>query len=65
MSRKTDMEVSAILGLVRMCQNLNVLPQAGGLLDQDAYFVFILEQVMLADEERRAIEQSRAKAAMH
>jgi hypothetical protein len=65
MNRKPDAEVLAILDVVRMCQSLNVLPRLGGLLDQDAYFAFLLARVLGFDEERQALENARAKARVH
>lgn len=62
MERKPDFEVAQILSIVRMCQSLNVLPGAGGLLDQDSYFVFLLEQVMIADQEKQELDRSRQEA---
>jgi len=63
MNREADYEVGQILSLVRMCQNLKVLPGAGGLLDQDAYFVFLFEQVLIADNEKAALDRAKQKAA--
>lgn len=62
MNRKPDAEVLSILRLVRLCQSLNALPGPGGLLDQDAYFVYLVEKVLSYDEERQAIDNARAKA---
>ena len=63
MNRDPDWEVGQIISLIRMCESLHVLPQAGGLLDQDAYFVYLLQQVMLADQEKAALDRARQKAA--
>lgn len=60
MNRKPDPEVTQILAVVRTCQSMRCLPQAGGLLDQDSCFVFLLQVVLLADMEREQIEQKRA-----
>jgi hypothetical protein len=51
MNREVDDEVAQVLNLVRLCLALHVLPQSGGLLDQDSYFVFLLEHVLVADAE--------------
>jgi hypothetical protein len=61
MNRKPDDEVSAILGLIRTCQSMGCLPLAGGLLDQDSYFVFLLQVVLVCDMEREKIEQAKVK----
>jgi len=62
MKRKMDPEVEEIVKLVRLCQLTNSLPRAGGLLDQDAYFVYCYELVAEADAEKQKLEQARQKA---
>jgi len=59
MNRPPDEEVLNILKVVRMCQTLNVLPLAGGLFDQDSYFVECYEAVMMADAERTERDSKR------
>lgn len=65
MNRRPSAEVEALLEMVRMCQDLHVLPQPGGLRDQDAYFVFLYKHVLLADQERAKLDQSRARTKAH
>jgi hypothetical protein len=48
--------------MVRLCQAMSTLPRAGGLLDQDALFVYLLERVLLADQKKMELEEARAKA---
>ena len=62
MNRKADDEVLQILSLVRLCQAMRVLPQPGGLLDQDSYFVFVLQNVLIADAKRAELDQKRMAA---
>jgi hypothetical protein len=52
MGRKLDDETAEIIALVRTCQAMNVLPLAGGLFDQDSYFVYLLQQVISADTKK-------------
>jgi hypothetical protein len=61
MKRKTDEEVVGIVNLVRMCQQLRALPQAGGIYDQDSYFVFLYQQVVDADNERQRLDQAKQR----
>jgi len=61
MKRKTDEEVIGIVNLVRMCQSLRALPQAGGVYDQDAYFVFLYQIVVEADNERQRLDQAKQR----
>jgi hypothetical protein len=65
MKRPADVEVQTIVDMVRMCQLLNTLPAAGGLLDQDSYFIYCLRLVMKADEKKEELERARAKAKAH
>jgi hypothetical protein len=52
MNRDIDEEVGQIVTLIRLCQSLNVLPLPGGLFDQDSYFVYLLQLVLVADAEK-------------
>lgn len=47
-----------------LCRDLGVLPKAGGLLDQDSYHVWLLQETLavLHEKERRDIEAEKAKA---
>lgn len=47
-----------------LCRDLGVLPGPGGLLDQDAYHVYLLRETLgvLNEKERQDIEQQQAKA---
>jgi hypothetical protein len=60
MDRKQDHEVASILTMVRLCQNYQVLPGAGGLLDQDSYYVFLMACVSMYDQERADRDKSSA-----
>jgi hypothetical protein len=44
-----------------LCKRFHVLPEAGGLLDQDAYFVHLVEEAMSAEMDREKLEQVREK----
>ena len=65
MKRPADPEVVMVVNMVRMCQKMNTLPTAGGLLDQDSYFVYLLNVVLAADEKRQELDNARAKAGHH
>lgn len=43
MNRYTDDEVELAIELTFMCREFNVLPQPGGLLDQDYYLIRLLK----------------------
>jgi hypothetical protein len=56
-----DHEASRIVELFALCQNLQCLPKAGGLLDQDAYTVETFKLVLQAQAIRHRLEEKRAK----
>jgi hypothetical protein len=61
MNRDADEEVAQVINLVRMCQSYQVLPSPGGLLDQDACFIYLSQAVFNADAERALRDNERAK----
>jgi hypothetical protein len=52
-----------IVNLVNMCSNLGALPNAGGVLDQDAYTMFLFELVISAQQERQRADDERSRRA--
>jgi len=61
MKRKMDPEVAEVISIVRLCQSMGTMPRAGGLFDQDALFVYLLERVLLADQKKADLEAAKAK----
>lgn len=59
MKREADPEVIQVVNMVRLCQTINCLPQPGGLLDQDAYFIFLMLAVMQADDEKAELDKAK------
>ena len=47
--------------MTRLCQEFHVLPNAGGLLDQDSYHIWLMANVIEADREKEAQEDKRNK----
>ena len=58
-------EVNLALELYNFCSSFHVLPAAGGLFEQDAYLMLLLESVMSAVEEKAELDakESRRKGA--
>jgi hypothetical protein len=54
-----DPEVAEVISIVRLCQSMATLPRAGGLFDQDALFVYLLERVLFADQKKADLERSK------
>lgn len=50
--------------MTSLCRQLRVLPQAGGLLDQDSYHVWLLQETLavMNEKERLDIERQQAEA---
>lgn len=44
--------------MVRMCEDMHVLPQAGGLLDQDSAFIHFLHKIKEFDRLRKELDDS-------
>lgn len=43
-----------------MCQELHVLPKPGGLYDQDSMFVHLMKYALVAQHERRELDNHNA-----
>jgi hypothetical protein len=55
---KDDFEAKIAMELASMCEALHCLPQAGGLLDQDSYYVYMLQAVLAANQKKHEMEQA-------
>ena len=53
------------IDMTTLCRELHVLPQAGGLLDQDSYHVWLMQETLtvLAEKERLEMDKARSQAA--
>lgn len=56
-----DIEVINAINMYVMCKEFRVLPQVGGLLDQDCYHVWLLDIVRICYNEREAREYAKHK----
>ena len=54
-------EAAKLVRLTSLCQAFQVLPRAGGLLDQDWYLVDGMEHVLKAQNEKQKLEQHKSK----
>jgi hypothetical protein len=63
-TKPPDKEVAMAVEMTVLCRDLGVLPRAGGLLDQDSYHVWLMQQTLtvLNEKEQKEIEQQRQKA---
>lgn len=52
MNAEPDEEVSLAIELGQMCQDLAVLPRAGGLFDQDYYHVILIRSALTVFAEK-------------
>jgi hypothetical protein len=43
-----------------MCQELHVLPKPGGLYDQDSLYVHLMKHALMAQHERRELDNRKA-----
>jgi hypothetical protein len=58
-------EALVVLSVIRMCQEFHQMPHAGGMLDQDSVFIFILQHVLTWDAQRAELDRSKQKAKTH
>jgi hypothetical protein len=49
------------MNLLHVCKSLKALPVAGGVLDQDSFFIYMWQVFNNALAEREALEAQRAK----
>lgn len=63
-TKPPDEEVAMAVEMTVLCRDLGVLPKAGGLLDQDAYHVWLIQNTLqvLNEKERSDVEKAQAKA---
>ncbi len=57
---KPSPEVVSVIELTRMCQAFNVLPREGGLLDQDATTIRLMQLVLVAEVKKSEEEAKKA-----
>jgi hypothetical protein len=64
MNRPADREVAMAIDMTILCRELGALPGPGGLLDQDSYHVWLLQETIQAmnKKEKRDMDQAEAKA---
>lgn len=62
LTKRADDEVNFAVELYSFCSKYRTLPQAGGVLDQDAYYMQLLRLVDSAVQEREKLEQDKREA---
>jgi hypothetical protein len=58
-------EALVVLSLIRMCQDFHQLPHTGGMLDQDSFFIYILQHVITWDAQRAELDRGKQKSEIH
>lgn len=64
-STKVDIDVSMIIRLINDCQDFGVMPEPGGLLQQDALFMYILHEVQSARAVRAEIDNNKTSNSVN
>lgn len=54
-----ELQANNFLETLGMCQDLHVLPKFGGLYDQDSLFVHLMKYALVAQQERRELDQRK------
>jgi hypothetical protein len=63
-NRPADPEVALAINMTNLCRELHVLPRAGGLMDQDSYHVYLIQETLavLQEKERKEVEAEKSRA---
>lgn len=61
-NRTPEDDVVEVLTLANLCQKFKTLPNSGGVLDQDAYLMFMLQSVVAWQAERQELEMRRSRS---
>lgn len=62
LTKPADDEVAFAVTLYSFCSKYRALPSAGGVLDQDAYYMQLLRLVDAAVQEREKMEEQKREA---
>lgn len=63
MKRKADPDVALAIELAAMCDLFHCLPSAGGLLDQDPMYMYMMREVVVAQREKAEAERGRSNGS--
>jgi hypothetical protein len=55
-----EIQANYFLETLGMCQELHVLPKPGGLYDQDSMYVHLMKHALMAQHERRELDNRKA-----
>lgn len=58
----SDLDVAIVINLVDLCKSTNLMPLAGGLLDQDSLFIDLYEYVAQLKSTRQKLDQRQESA---
>lgn len=61
-NKMVEADIGTILSLINNCENLHMLPKAGGILDQDSLFMHIYGWVTEVRAQRAELDKQRSKA---
>jgi hypothetical protein len=59
--RPPDEEVARAIDMTVLCRDLGVLPGSGGLLEQDSYHVWLLQETLAVFREKEQADLDRQK----
>lgn len=63
MAPKSTISQEAIvtINLVKLSEKFSVLPRAGGLLDQDKLFIYLMTHTLIWMEQRAELDRQKSK----
>jgi hypothetical protein len=61
LDNRTSKLAQHLVGIVHTCERMHCLPEAGGLFDQDSFFVYGMNIVLAAIRAREVDEEKRRR----
>jgi hypothetical protein len=55
-------EAFSFMTVFNLCRELHVLPRAGGILDQDSYFVLLMNHAMSCINDRQELDRRKTES---
>lgn len=62
MNRTPEDDVAAAINMTNLCTRFRCLPDPGGLLQQDAFNVWIMQHVLAAQDEREELDSKKQES---
>jgi hypothetical protein len=62
---KISIDAGTIINIMRVCEDFHVLPEAGGLYDQDSLFVYMMYNYLIWQQQRAELDSRKSAIQRH